>query len=77
MTRMVQVVVTGSVDEAEELATILRTAGIDSELEAAVEHDPAGTEDVPTRVLVPESELDAAQDAIEAFTEPDELVGEP
>jgi hypothetical protein len=28
-------------------------------------------------VLVPESDLDAAQDAIENLTEPDELVGEP
>jgi len=73
---MVQVAVAGSVAEAEELQTILRNAGIDSAVEAAVEHDPAGTDDVPTRVLVPESELDSAQDAIMAFTEPDELVSD-
>jgi hypothetical protein len=73
---MVQVAVTGSVAEAEELRTILRNAGIESELESAVVHDPRGTEDVPTRVLVPEAELDTAQDAILAFTEPDELVSD-
>jgi hypothetical protein len=28
-------------------------------------------------VLVPESELETAQDAIEALTEPDDLIAEP
>ena len=68
MTRMVQVVVAGDITEAEEIRTILRDAGIDSELEAA--------EDDPLTVLVPESSLEAAQDAIEALTEPDDVLGE-
>jgi type III secretory pathway lipoprotein EscJ len=68
MTRMVQVAVAGDVAEAEEIRTILRQAGIESELQAA--------EDDPLTVLVPESSLEAAQDAIEAMTEPDELVSD-
>ena len=73
---MVQVAVAGDVAEAEELQTILRTAGIESQLETAVEHDPRATDDVPQKVLVPETALEAAQDAIEALTEPDELISE-
>ena len=73
---MVQVAVAGDVAEAEELQTILRSAGIDSELETAVEHDPRAPDDVPQKVLVPEAALEAAQDAIEAFTEPDELISD-
>ena len=70
MTRMVQVAVAGDVTEAEELQEILRHAGIDSSLEAAGEDDPL-------TVLVPESSLEAAQDAIEALSEPDDLIAEP
>ena len=66
MTRMVQVAVAGDVTEAEEIRTILRSAGIDTELQAA--------EDDPLTVLVPESSLEAVQDAIEAMTDPDEPV---
>ena len=69
MARMVQVAVAGDVAEAEELRSLLREAGIDVELQAA--------EDDPLTVLVPETELEAAQDAIEALTEPDEIVGNP
>jgi type III secretory pathway lipoprotein EscJ len=69
MSRMVQVAVAGDVAEAEEMQAILRSAGIDSELQAA--------EDDPLTVWVPESELDSAQEALEALTEPDELIGEP
>ena len=69
MTRMVQLAVAGDVTEAEELRTILASAGIDSELETAEEDDAFA-------VLVPESSLEAAQDAIEALTEPDELIDE-
>ena len=69
MARMVQVAVAGDVAEAEELRSLLREAGIDAELQAA--------EDDPLTVLVPETELEAAQDAIEALTEPDEIVGNP
>jgi hypothetical protein len=76
MTRMVQVAVAGDVTEAEELQDILRTAGIDSVLETAVEHDPTAPEDAPQKVLVPESSLEAAQDAIESLTDPDDIVSD-
>jgi hypothetical protein len=68
MARMVQVAVAGDVTEAEELQEILREAGIESELQSAL--------DDPLTVLVPESSLEAAQDAIEAMTEPDDLVSD-
>ena len=70
MTRMVQVAVAGDVAEGEEIQSILTSAGIDSELQAAGEDDPL-------TVVVPESSLEAAQDAIEALTEPDDLIAEP
>ncbi len=70
MTRMVQVAIAGDVAEGEEIQSILTTAGIESELTAAGEDDPL-------TVVVPESSLEAAQDAIEALTEPDELIAEP
>jgi hypothetical protein len=65
---MVQVAVAGDVTEAEEIRTILSNAGIDSRLDAAL--------DDPLVVLVPETELEAAQDAIEALTEPDDPVAD-
>ena len=68
MTRMVQVAVAGDVTEAEELQEILRSAGIESELKSAL--------DDPLTVLVPEASLEAAQDAIEAMTEPDDLIAD-
>jgi len=67
---MVQLAVAGDVAEAEELQEILRNAGIDSELEAQGDDDPLV-------VTVPEGDLDAAKDAIEALTEPDDLLAEP
>ena len=73
---MVQVAVARDVTEAEEIQTILQTAGIPSELEPAVEQHPRALADAPTKVLVEEGSLEAAQDAIEAMTEPDELLGE-
>jgi hypothetical protein len=76
MTRMVQVAVAGDVTEAEELESILQAAGIDAQLEPAVDHHPAETEDAPQKVLVPESSLEAAIDAIESLSEPDELVSD-
>jgi hypothetical protein len=76
MTRMVQVAVAGDVTEAEELESILQSAGIDAQLEPAVDHHPAETEDAPQKVLVPEASLEAALDAIESLTEPDELVSD-
>jgi hypothetical protein len=51
------------------MQAILRSAGIESELQA-------GEEDSVT-VLVPDSELDSAQEALEALTEPDDLIAEP
>jgi hypothetical protein len=65
---MVQVAVAGDVTEAEELQEILRAAGIESELSSALED--------PLKVLVPESSLEDAQDAIEALTEPDDLIAD-
>jgi len=73
---MVQVAVAGDVAEAEELQTILRAAGIEAELETAVDHHERETEDAPQKVLVPESAVEAAQHAIEAMTDPDELVSD-
>jgi hypothetical protein len=70
MSGMVQVAVAGDVAEAEELQEILRNAGIESTISQAVEEDAV-------TVLVPESELETAQDAIEALTEPDDLIAEP
>jgi hypothetical protein len=73
MSEMVRVAVAGDVTEAEEIQEILRLAGIDSQLETAVEHHPTSTEDAPQKVLVPESSLEQAQHAIEAMTDPDEM----
>jgi hypothetical protein len=76
MTQMVQVAMAADVTEAEELQSILRSAGIDSELAVTVDHHPQETEDAPQKVLVPESSLEAAQHAIEALTEPEGFVDE-
>jgi hypothetical protein len=69
MTRMVRVAVAGDVTEAEEIQDILSAAGIEVQLDTAVEDDAF-------TVLVPEASVEAAQDAIEAMTEPDELVSD-
>jgi uroporphyrinogen-III synthase len=73
MSGMVQVALAESVAEAEELQELLRSAGIEAELENAVEHHPREVEDAPQKVLVPEAQIDAARDAIESLTEPDEI----
>ena len=73
---MVQVALAEDIAEAEEIQSILTSAGIDSQLEAAVEHHPRATEDAPQKVLVPESSLEAALHAIESMTDPDELVSD-
>ena len=70
MTRMVQVAVAGDVAEGEQLQELLRNAGIEATIGAEGEDDPL-------IVLVPEDSLEAAQDAIEALTEPDDLLAEP
>ncbi len=64
MMRMVQVAVAGDVTEAEQLEELLREAGIEAQVGTEGEDDPL-------TVLVPEESLEAAQDAIEALTEPD------
>jgi hypothetical protein len=76
VTRMVQVALAEDVSEAEEIRSILSSVGIESELETAVEHHPRETEDAPQKVLVPESSLEAARQAIEAMTDPDELIAD-
>jgi hypothetical protein len=70
MSGMVHVATAGDVAEAEEMQEILRNAGIDSSIEQAPEDDAV-------TVLVSEGELESAQEAIEALTEPDELISEP
>ena len=69
MTRMVQLAVAGDINEAEEIQGLLTSAGIPSELESE--------QDEPLKVVVPEASLDDAKEAIEALTEPDELISEP
>jgi hypothetical protein len=69
MTGKVRVAVAGDVAEAEEIQGILRAAGIDAAIEDG--------EDDSVTVLVPEADAEQAQDAIEAMTEPDDMIGEP
>lgn len=76
MTSLVQVAVAGNVTEAEELQSILLAAGIESKFEMAVEHQPDALDDPPLKVLVADADVDAARDAIEALTEPDEIYDE-
>jgi len=66
------VTVAGDVAEAEQVQALLSTAGIESHLEPATEHDPDALDDPPLKVLVAESDVDDARDAIEALTEPDD-----
>ena len=72
MTAFVQVALAETVAEAEEIEEILREAGIEVQLESAVDHHPSETDDAPVKVLVPEAELETARDAIESMTEPDD-----
>jgi butyrate kinase len=69
MTDLVRVAVAGDVTEAEEIQEILRSAGIDAQL--------GDGEDDSVTVSVPESSVEQAKDAIEAMTEPGDIVGEP
>jgi len=69
MREKVQVAVAGDVTEAEEMTAILRAAGIDAELETG--------QDEGLTVLVAEEDLTSAREALEALTEPDDLIGEP
>jgi hypothetical protein len=73
---LVQVALAEGVSEAEEIQAVLTEAGIDSQLETAVDTHPRAVDDAPQKVLVPEESAEAALDAIEALTEPDEQEGE-
>ena len=72
MTRLVQIAVAGDVAEGEQLQGLLTAAGIDSHLEPAIEHHETALEDAPLKVLVSESDVDEARDAIEVLTELEE-----
>jgi hypothetical protein len=72
VTRLVQVAVAGDVTEGEQLQELLSAAGIESHLEPAVEHHDSALEDAPLKVLVAESAVDEAIDALEALSEPDD-----
>ena len=72
MSSLVQVALAETVAEAEELEAMLREAGIEAELQSAVEHHPREVDDTPIKVLVPEGQLEAARDAIESLTEPED-----
>jgi len=69
MSELVQAAVAGDVTEGEEIQAILVAAGIESELEPEDEADAI-------KVLVPEGSLEAAKDAIEAMTEPDDPIAD-
>ena len=73
MTALVQVALAEDIASAEEIRSILNDAGIASELEPAVDHHPRSVDDAPQKVLVPEDALEAAQHAIEALSEPDDI----
>jgi type III secretory pathway lipoprotein EscJ len=68
MREKVQVAVAGDVAEAEQMQAILVAAGIAAELEAG--------QDGGLNVLVAETDLTAARDALEALTEPDDLIAD-
>ena len=69
MREKVQVAVAGDVAEAEEMQAILRAAGIEADLKSG--------QDDGLSVFVAEDDLISAQEALEALTEPDELIAEP
>jgi type III secretory pathway lipoprotein EscJ len=69
MTDFVQAVVAGDIAEAEEMQEILHAAGIEAEIRAGA--------DDPITVWVPEDSLEPAQEALEALTEPDDIIAEP
>ena len=41
-----------------------------------MEHHPRAVEDAPQKVLVPESQLEEAREAIESLTDPDDLIAD-
>jgi hypothetical protein len=73
---MVQVAMAADATEAEEIESMLRDAGIECALERAVEHDASEHDDAPQKILVPESKMEDALEAIEAMSEPDDLIAD-
>jgi hypothetical protein len=71
MTGMVQVALAEGVTEAEEIRDLLTAAGIDTQVEPAVEH-PSEVGDLPQKILVPEGSLDDALEVIDGMVEPEE-----
>lgn len=69
MEPMVQLTVASDVTEAEQIEDLLRQVGIEPRLEASDEADAV-------KVLVPESELETAEEALEALTESEDLPAE-
>jgi type III secretory pathway lipoprotein EscJ len=69
MSGMVTAAIAGDIAEAEEMQAILRNAGINSSIEQSPDDDAVS-------LLVPEDSLDDALEAIEALTEPDDLIPE-
>lgn len=69
MREKVQVAVAGDVSEAEEMRAILRAAGIEAELESG--------QDDGLAIFVAEKDMTGAREALEALTEPDDLIAEP
>jgi len=69
MREKVQVAVAGDITEAEEIQAILQTAGIESEIETG--------QDEGMSLFVAEEDAAGALEALEALTEPDDLIAEP
>jgi type III secretory pathway lipoprotein EscJ len=69
MSELVHLAVAGDVTEAEEMQSLLSSAGIESQLQAEDEADAVV-------VLVPATQLEAAQEAMLALTEPDDLIAD-
>jgi hypothetical protein len=67
MSEMIQVALADDPTEAEQIQALLEEAGIASQVEQDDESDGL-------KVLVPEHEVDAAQDAIELAPPPDETL---
>ena len=70
MSAMVQIALAEDATEAEEIQALLDDAGIESAVQSDDDSDSL-------KVFVAEAAVEAAQDAIEPPTEPDELIAEP
>jgi type III secretory pathway lipoprotein EscJ len=70
MSEMVQVALAEDATEAEEIQSLLEDAGIEAQVAPDDDSDSL-------KILVPEDAVESAQDAIEALTEPDDLIAEP